>query len=176
MFVWASNVIEGFEPEVVTGPRGAYGYIYCVLDKSSAARTVLYIGTTTNPQPDHYIIGRTTEPPKVHEEADGNTAKNHRIYPYPWAKPFKNGEIEPLVLFARVEPVEKERGKTPKVLEAIEGELAFKVRRETGKWPLKQYEIHFRDDFSEIVKDIVEEIAGWLIAAGVRDLERHNRK
>ncbi|MDE2249986.1 MAG: hypothetical protein KGL25_01080 [Gammaproteobacteria bacterium] len=44
-------------------------------------------------------------------------------------------------------------------LETIEAEIAFRVRRDTGRWPLSQTEIHFYDA-SPAHKKAVEVIYG----------------
>ncbi|RFC55010.1 hypothetical protein [Brumimicrobium aurantiacum] len=44
--------------------------------------------------------------------------------------------------------------------EAVEAELVFKVRKETGKWPEFQNEIHFNNVRLEKAKEIAREIYG----------------
>lgn len=49
-------------------------------------------------------------------------------------------------------------------IENIEAELAFIVRKETGKWPTCQNEIHFNNLFGQTGKSIAEKIYKQLLA------------
>jgi hypothetical protein len=42
--------------------------------------------------------------------------------------------------------------------EAIEAELVYQIRMQTGKWPLYQNEIHFNNQFTEVAQRISGEI------------------
>lgn len=48
--------------------------------------------------------------------------------------------------------------------EAVEAELVFKVREETGSWPKFQNEIHFNNEQSDKAKDIARDIYNVVVA------------
>ncbi|MGI2336102.1 MAG: hypothetical protein ACRKGH_05605 [Dehalogenimonas sp.] len=85
--------------------------------------------------------------------AGGFKAKgNHGYYGYKWKE---LSEVELLVWVFE--------GKEPDFAEAVEGELVFLIRRDTGRWPKYQMEIHFHPDATEEERRVAESILRELI-------------
>jgi predicted GIY-YIG superfamily endonuclease len=75
---------------------------------------------------------------------------------YKWAKEFN--EVELLVFVSDEEIVEENKTRITLFWEAVEAELVFRVRSNTGSWPAYQNEIHFNNDNREEVCEVAEEI------------------
>ena len=74
----------------------------------------------------------------------GNTLSigHYRKYPYRWLASRRGASV-----IGHFFSFDEEFGsaKDDEVREAIEGEVVFEVRSRTGRWPLDQVEIHFRE-------------------------------
>lgn len=72
---------------------------------------------------------------------------------YKWVELFDESSklktVDKLYLFAII--FDKNYNNDRKSIEAIEGELVYLIRRETGKWPLFQNEIHFSNENAKSV-------------------------
>jgi len=75
---------------------------------------------------------------------------------YKWKHNHKVGLL--LFVFNPFSKDDKVKKEEKSFIEAIEAELVFKVRTETGKWPLDQNEIHFNNDNVEEVRVITEKL------------------
>jgi hypothetical protein len=57
-----------------------------------------------------------------------------------------------------------------RLVECVEAEIVFRIKSETGKWPLYQQEIHFGNDSAEVVKEITNKIIDYLSILAVPKL------
>lgn len=94
----------------------------------------LYIGMTTQPLSTRFRYGFKADGRNGYHEYQWRTKESVQLYVWCF------------------EELDK------KQIENIEAELAFLIRKKTGKWPLNQTEIHFNNDFDrgkEIAKMIL---------------------
>ncbi|WP_111710164.1 GIY-YIG nuclease family protein [Lutibacter citreus] len=82
---------------------------------------------------------------------------------YKWKKELDTVNLHVFVFESFVQD-EDQMKKQMEFVEAIEAEIVFKVRDETGSWPKYQNEIHFNNQQPEKVKRIANEIYEKIIA------------
>jgi len=82
------------------------------------------------------------------------SVRTHGKYNYPWLKDESRSAIWLTVFLINPPDVctvdgndEETKQLTKNYGEAVEAELVYLVRNETGKWPSGQHEVHFRNDY-----------------------------
>ena len=95
--------------------------------------TVCYVGITSQSMSTRLRIGF---------KADGKTG----YWGYKWKNELTNAELY----------IWSFPSKDKEYIEAIEGELVYYLREQTGKWPKHQMEIHFHPDVTKEQSDIAK--------------------
>lgn len=98
---------------------------------------------------DIYYVGITITDIRKRLRGGFYAKGEHGYYGYKW----KDQKTAEMLVWCFPEFVKEQ-------VEAIEGELVYFIRKETGKWPKYQMEIHFHPGVTESERQIAESILG----------------
>ncbi|WP_296315164.1 hypothetical protein [Winogradskyella sp. UBA3174] len=121
-------------------------------------RPKIYVLKSVN---DIHYVGYTNQSVSTRLSAGLRASGKNGYHGYKW-KDIDNVDLL-IFVFEKFSDDEKVKEEQKLFIEGIEAELVFKIRTETGKWPLSQNEIHFNNYKSEEVRSVTKTLYSEII-------------
>lgn len=126
-----------------------------ITDKNRPKIYVLKIGK------DVHYVGYTSQSVSYRLSAGMRASGKKGYHGYKW-KDYDTVDLM-IFVFEKFSNNEEQKDKEKHFIEAIEAEVVFNIRTETGKWPLSQNEIHFNNTESKQVRAIAKKLYSKII-------------
>lgn len=121
-------------------------------------RPKIYVLKTDN---DIHYVGYTNQSVSSRLSAGMRATGVNGYHGYKWRN---NDKVDILIfVFEEFSNNKDQKANEKRFIEAIEAELVFKIRTETGKWPLSQNEIHFNNEKAAQVREVTKTLYAEII-------------